>query len=211
MKADLYLISVSLLAVLVSVFSLVFHLKKYKSELLLEIKPDITKEQMKEFENRVSAFLIENHIKPGAQISSIGEALKIREGEIGAPILGQAHLSSPNEDGTMVVTFRKGLSQQERKFAFAHECGHIINKDDLPIDRPDGRHKSYKEQAADYVAAALLMPIDEVYLYLSKNKYQSVSPRERVILTRELCKIYGVDKIIALRRIKEVYALKGLT
>ena len=95
MKADLYLISVFVLAVFVSVLSLVFHLKKYKSELLLAIKPDITNEQMKEFEKRVSTFLIENHIEPGAQISSIGKALNIREGEIGAPILGQAHLSAP--------------------------------------------------------------------------------------------------------------------
>ena len=211
MKADLYLISVFVLAVFVSVLSLVFHLKKYKSELLLAIKPDITNEQMKEFEKRVSTFLRENHIEPGTQISSIGKALNIREGEIGAPILGQAHLSAPNEDGTMVVTFRKGLSQQERKFAFAHECGHIINKDELPIDRPDGQHKPYIEQAADYVAAALLMPIDDVYLYLSETNYQDVSPRERVKLTQKLCKIYGVDKFIVLRRIKEVYALKELT
>ena len=46
MKADLYLISVFVLAVFVSVLSLVFHINKYKSELLLAIKPDITNEQM---------------------------------------------------------------------------------------------------------------------------------------------------------------------
>ncbi|HBA49326.1 MAG TPA: hypothetical protein DCZ91_16340 [Lachnospiraceae bacterium] len=109
----------------------------------------------------------------------------------------------------MVVTFRKGLSKQERTFAFAHECGHIINEDDAPIDRPDGKHKSETEQTADYVAAALLMPIDDVYAYLIENRYQDTTPQKRVRLMKALCKRYGVSEVIALRRIREVSVLKS--
>jgi len=208
MRVEIYLTLVFVFAVLVSIISFFYHSKKYKLEFLTAIKPDITNIQMQECEDRISAFFAEKRITPGTQISEIGQALNIREGEIGAQILGQAHLSCPDKNGAMVVTFRKGLSKQERQFAFAHECGHIINEDKLPIDRPEGRHKPQIEQAADYVAAALLMPINDVYSYLTEHNYRGVSRKERAVLTKELCKIYSVDSIIVLRRIKEIYALK---
>lgn len=46
----------------------------------------------------------------------------------------------------------------------------------MPIDRPDGKHKPQIEQAADYVAATLLLPLDEVYSYLSENRFQETTP-----------------------------------
>lgn len=150
-----------------------------------------------------------NGLNPGESISTIGRALNIYEGDEDDRILSQAHLSSPDATGAMVVTFRKGLSKQERTFAFAHECGHVINEDNAPIDRPDRKHKPQIEQAADYVAAALLMPLDEVYTYLSENKYQDTTPKNGIRLTKALCRRYGVSEVIALRRIREVYVLKS--
>ncbi len=188
--------------------SLIVNRKKVKDELATAIKQDITSEQMKEAEKTVRRFLAQKKIPSGASISEIGAALNIREGETVDRILGQAHLNSPNEDGIMIVTFRKGLRQQERTFAFAHECGHRINNDTVPIDRPDGKHKDLTEQAADYVAAALLMPLDSVYKYLEENHFRTTSPRMRIKITKKLCKTYGVDEIVALRRIREVYMVK---
>ena len=163
---------------------------------------------MRQAEEKVSRFLEKNHLKPGTHISIIGQALNIRINDIEERIPGQAHLGNPDENGIMTVTFRRGLSQQERTFAFAHECGHIINEDTVPIDRPEGRHKAYVEQAADYVAAALLMPLDQIYAFLVERDYHGASPRKRMKLVRGLCRTYGVDNIIALRRIREVYILK---
>lgn len=210
MSPEIYLSIMSVACLGALVISLIVNRKKVKDELAIAIKQDITSEQMKKAEQAVKLFLSEKKIPYGASISVVGAALNIREGETVERISGQAHLSSPNEDGIMVVTFRKGLSQQERTFAFAHECGHRINNDSVPIDRPAGKHKALAEQAADYVAAALLMPLDSVYTYLEENHFRTASPRMRIKITKSLCKTYGVDEVVALRRIREVYMVKEM-
>lgn len=208
MRPALYLIIMFVICIVTFIISFLVNQRRLKEELTVAVKQDISIIQMKNAEEKVSYFLSKNGIHPGESISIIGRALNVYEGDEDDRISSQAHLSSPDENGAMVVTFRKGLSKQERTFAFAHECGHIINEDDAPIDRPDGKHKSETEQTADYVAAALLMPLDDIYAYLIENKYQDTTPQNRVRLTKVLCKRYGVSKVIALRRIREVYVLK---
>ena len=61
---------------------------------------------------------------------------------------------------------------------------------------------------ADYTAVALLMPLNQVYQYLELNNYQSASKGKKKKLVRELCEVYEVSEIIAIRRIKEVYAIQ---
>ncbi len=188
--------------------SILVNRKKIQTELAVSLKQDISYEQMRDAEKRVADFLARNNITPGAGIVAIGNALHICAGQEDAHIAGQAHLSRPDADGKMVVTFQKGLSPQGKAFAFAHECGHIMNNDGPPIDRPDGKHKSEGEQLADYVAAALLMPLEDVYDYLTANHFQTSTPKNKIRITKSLCKRYGVSEMIALRRIREVYALK---
>ncbi|MCI8691513.1 MAG: ImmA/IrrE family metallo-endopeptidase [Lachnospiraceae bacterium] len=209
MRPELYLIGMSTIGVIVFVVSFLLNRKSLKEELAVAVKQDISIEQMRIAEKKVSNFLFQNGLNPGEGISVIGRALNIYEGDEDDRISSQAHLSGPDRNGAMVVTFRKGLSRQERTFAFAHECGHVINEDDAPIDRPDGKHKPQIEQAADYVAAALLMPLDEVYVFLCENRYQDTTPQNRIRLTKTLCRKYGVSEVIALRRIREVFVLKS--
>ena len=210
MSPEIYLSVMGVVCLGTLMVSLIVSHKQVKDEIAVAIQPDITSEQMKEAEQTVKRFLAEKKIPCDASISVVGAALNIREGETVERILGQAHLSSPDENGIMVVTFRKGLSQQERTFAFAHECGHRINHDSVPIDRPAGKHKASAEQLADYVAAALLMPLDSVYAYLEENRFRTASPRRRIKITKNLCKTYGVDEVVALRRIREVYMVKEM-
>ncbi len=106
------------------------------------------------------------------------------------------------------VFFKDGLSEAERTFDFAHECGHRINHDPTPQTRPDGYNKPERDQLADYVGAALLMPIETVYSYLIENNYKEASVTKKGALIRELCAKHGVSEMIALRRVKEVYILK---
>lgn len=210
MNPDVYLIAMCASCIAAVAASLVVNRKSVKGELTDAVKQDITKEQMWDAEQVISDFLSEAGIPPGASIYEIGAVLNIRDGGDVEWLPGQARLSRPDQDGIMTVTFRRGLSRQERMFAFAHECGHRINKDVVPADRPTGRHKDSVEQAADYVAAALLMPLEQVYAYLEDNHFRTAPSRERVKITRKLGKIYGVDMAVALRRIREVYAVKGI-
>lgn len=208
MRPEIYLLLMGIPCVVTAVISYRVNRDKAREEFSSALKQDITGEQMQAAEERVSAFFRENNITPGMSILEIGRVLKIRPSEVGEPVSGQAHLSEPDENGTMLVTFRRGLTMQERQFAFAHECGHVLNRDAVPIDRPAGRHKDPAEQEADYVAAALLMPLNDVYNYLSENRYKERSPRRRVKLVYGLCRRYGVSSVIAVRRIREVYMLK---
>jgi len=173
-----------------------------------KIKLDISPEQMRISEEKIASFLQKNNLEPGESIRTIAKALNIVEGEVKSEISGRARLSEPDASGKMVVFFKSGLSEEERMFDFAHECGHRINHDPTPATRPEGYNKSEVEQLADYVGAALLMPIDSVYKYLTLYDYKNSSPRKRVALIRKLCSMYGVSEMIALRRVKEVYILK---
>lgn len=196
---------------LVFVASFVYHWKKFDREFQEAIEQDIPIDQMKNFEHMIKEFMCKNNIAHrDGTIWEIGEALNIAPGEFGGRISTQAHLNSPDKNGIMWVTFRNGLTSREREFAFAHECGHIINEDTVPANRPVGKNKAYNEQCADYIAAALLMPADEVYDYVQSNNYVNVTDKEKKVLLHGLQKKYNVDKINALRRVREVYALNGV-
>lgn len=181
---------------------------EYKHEYKKTIKPDIDLEQMKTSEKNISQFLQEHQLKPDTNIWKIAEVLKVNEGGEDSSIDDDARLSKPDENGNMVVTFRAGLNPEQKIFNFAHECAHLINKDDVPVTRPAGSHKAPIEQLADYTAAALLMPLEDVFHYLESNNYKTLSSRNRMKILRYLCKKYEVSEIIALRRIQEVYKIK---
>lgn len=173
-----------------------------------KVKLDVSLEQMLLSEEKITDFLKKNDLTPGVSIRTIAKALNIVEGGVKDEISERACLSEPDTDGKMRVVFKSGLSTEEKSFDFAHECGHRINHDPIPATRPEGYNKSEVEQLADYVAAALLMPIEAVYSYLTTCNYQGSSPRRRAVIIRELCSKYGVSEMIALRRIKEVYTIK---
>jgi Zn-dependent peptidase ImmA (M78 family) len=209
MSIQFYLTLVIVVVVAVSFTAIVICRNVLVEDIYEKIKLDITLDEMREAENRIKSFLKKNDMEVGTPISEIAVVLKVRQGEIIKGIRYQAQLSNADEDGMMTVDFKEGLTAEERRFAFAHECAHLLNEDPVPIARPDGRNKPSVEQKADYTAAALLMPIDPVYKYLEENGYKEGNSNKRNKLLNTLCREYGVTKIIALRRINEVYALKN--
>ena len=204
----IYLIVFAILVIFVGIPSLLVTRIIFRHEYNNNIKLDIQIEEMKEAEKRISDFLKESKLNTKASIWQIAEVLHINCGGMEILPNKQAYLSEPDGQGNMTVTFKDGLTYESRIFNFAHECAHIINKDPFPATRPDGKNKPQIEQIADYTAAALLMPIDDVYEYLEKNKYREISSKKRVTIIKALCKKYEVSEIIALRRIKEIYAIK---
>ena len=175
-----------------------------------ELQSDISVEQMILSEKKVAEFLSENQIKPGESIHIIAKALNVVEGKEMSGIKDRAILGEPDASGKMTVDFRQGQSEEDLLFDFAHECGHLINNDPAPATRPEGHNKSEIEQLADYVGAALLMPLESVYAYLTENDYIGASSRQQIKLIQALCEKYGVSRMIALRRVKEVYAVKQI-
>lgn len=110
MNPELYL-AIALLSCLTVFFaSIKVNASKIRRELSVAVKQDISSDEMRKAEQKVSLFLSENNLKPGASIFTIGQALNIRVSNIEERISGQAHLGAPDEYGIMTVTFRKGLS-----------------------------------------------------------------------------------------------------
>ncbi|MBR3601475.1 MAG: ImmA/IrrE family metallo-endopeptidase [Lachnospiraceae bacterium] len=208
MNVYLYLSLFLFICLMVIILSNFITRKVVRDEFNNKIKLDISLEQMQVAEQKIKIFLEENQMQIGESILEIAKILKVKEGGSEEGIAGQARLSEPNVNGEMVVTYKNGLTAEERMFILAHECAHLINNDPVPNARPDGGNKPLVEQVADYTAAALLMPLDSVYNYLKNNNYTKESSKKRVAIVRSLCKIYGVSELIALRRIKEVYELK---
>lgn len=200
------------LAVLLTiVVSGILSYRRFKAQYEEALSMDITLEQMLASENRIRAFLTKNQLCQEASIQDIATALHIVDGGVESGLEGRARLSTPDVDGKMVVVFRQGLSQEEMRFDFAHECGHRINEDPIPATRPDGCGKAAVEQLADYAGAALLMPLDKVYADLEKAQYRGSGQRKRIKIIQKLCIEYGVNRMIALRRVKEVYAIKAIS
>lgn len=209
MNVQLYLTTVSFVFIFVLMVSLVMVRESTKKMMRERIKLDITIKQMRDSEKNIATMLEQYNLEPGVSIWKLADVLNVRKGGVEEGISDFAHLSEPDEYGKSTVTFQRGLSKEEQKFYFAHECAHKLNQDFIPATRPTGRNKPIVEQLADYTAAALIMPLEEVYHYLVENRYQTVSARKRTSLVRGLCKKYEVSEIIALRRIHEVYCLKG--
>ena len=180
-----------------------------KNEFNDKIKLDITLEQMIESEKKINNFFKVNNINSNISVDRIADILNVKQGGVEQGIHGQACLKEDTYTGEKFVMFKNGLSESEKIFAFAHEIAHILNGDGIPVMRPNGRNKSQVEQLADYTAAALLMPSDSVFDFLTRNDYKGASAKKRMILVRQLCKKYKMTEMVVLRRIKEVYALKG--
>ena len=208
MSIQVYLFIFILIFVIVSIVSFKMTYKVRKKELYEKIKMDVTKEQMMDSEKRINQFLETNNLQKGASIVKIAEILNVEQGGVEVGLQNQACLKECAYNGKKVVTFKAGLSEQEKRFVFAHEIAHLLNGDTVPVTRPNGRNKAQVEQLADYTAAALLMPLDEVYDYLIESNYMDSSARKRIVIIHGLCKTYNVTEVIALRRVKEVYVLK---
>lgn len=208
MSVQIYLILFFSLIFVTTIVSGIISYYLFKKEYQKRLSIDISIEQMLELENRISDFLNHHNMKPGEPIQKIAKALNIVEGGVQNGIHSRARLNEPNESGEMVVVFKTGLNEKERLFDFAHECGHRINHDPVPVTRPEGYNKDECEQLADYVGAALLLPLDNLYKFLQDHKYIERSRREKRNLIKKICAKYNVSEMIALRRINEIYIIK---
>lgn len=207
MNVQLYLI-VILCACVAAIACLPASYKKMKEEYADRLKLDISLDQMLEMEGRLTSFLRENNLEVGVELSTIAKVLGIVEDGEECYRPNRATLGDRKDDGTMPVSFRSDLSALERRFDYAHECAHGINKDPVPATRPEGYNKPETEQLADYMAAAILMPLEEVYTFLTEQGYRQASSSQKAKMIRILCKRYRVTELIALRRVREVFLIK---
>lgn len=207
MNPVLYLCVMLSAVALAGIASLFPSYKKLKQEYKDSIKLDISVEQMIESEKKISAFYTVHKLKPGTSIKEVARILNVSKGNHSKGIEDQARIDE-TENGKKHVTFKEGFTEAQNNFNFAHECAHLINGDPIPATRPDEKNKPLKEQLADYTAAALLMPIEEVHTFLLTKNFNRATRNQKIRMVNALCRKYNVSEIIAMRRIMEVYTIK---
>lgn len=207
MSVQLYLGAIGVTVIVVFLLSMLSY-RGFRNDFNEKVKSDITLKEMQTLEQRIKQFMNEYNLHDNADVFQIAEVLNVRQGGNEKGLCTQACLKNGNRSGEKIVVFKEGLSEKERHFVFAHELAHLLNGDTIPVTRPNGRNKARIEQLADYTAAALLMPMDEMYDSLKKCNYLTLSGRQRTIIIKKFCQKYNVTEIIALRRVKEVFALK---
>lgn len=187
-------------------FYITYKLKEKEYESLL--KMDIGLEEMVKVERKLDDFVKKNNLSYSSTLEDFSKILNIEAGNTEEGLTAQAYIEKDNESGKKIVMFKPGLSDIEKEFAFAHEIAHIINNDAIPASRPDAHNKDFIEQRADYTAAAILMPINEVSTFLKEKKYDSLSRKGRMAIVKDLCEKYNVTEVNALRRIREIQKLE---
>lgn len=207
MSSQFYLIAAGTVLMVSFIMSLLFSRSLFSS-LRSELSPDIEVDQMRILEAKIADFIKSANLNDDAAFKDIVKALNVIDCGVGVDIKGRARVYDADPNGFRRVFHNSSVPQEEWTFDLAHECGHLINGDPLPTDRPDGYHKSIIEQMADYTAAAILMPINPVYDFLSRNEYFSATAQERKNIAMTLSKRYEVDDVLVVRRIKEICLLK---
>lgn len=208
MSVGIYILVVSIVIISVIVSFSIITFKIMKEELNTNIKVDISIDQMKELEKKINKLRYQNNLMKDYCIEDVARVLNVECDKNEVDLQSQAFVREDKDSGKKIIIFRRGLSDEEKRFVFAHELGHIINGDTMPATRPSGKNKDYREQLADYTAAALLMPENEVYTYLQDNNYLKGSSKNKVKIVKRLGKQYNVNEMIVLRRIQEIQMLK---
>lgn len=208
MNFNLYIYLIILLIIVsVAVVMSIVNYKYQKKIYTREIKTDISKNKMIELEKKTQDFLTKNNLEAGCTIEKIAAVLDVNHIKYDNTLKVRA-CTKKQKNKTWSVFLQPKNTTEELKFDFAHECGHLINEDEGPITRPYGYNKENVEQLADYVGVALLMPLDEVYETLQENDYLKANRNQRLKIIRDLSNTYGLNKVVVLRRINEVYMIK---
>ena len=173
----------------------------------LDVKYDLTKEQMKDLDQKVEKFLSDNNLYDSNCFDKIPEMLKVRISHEHTNKTHGTFICTQNGDYTEVV-MRKDLSLSEQRFVLAHVCGHIINNGTVPEYSNDKiRMNSISGNCADYIALALLMPKKEISPFISGYSRCMCCPlnqKKTEYILGEISEKYKVDFKFAQKRYRDL-------
>ena len=208
MNANIWLITVIIALVITGVITVFISTPIIKKR--VQRQTIVSTDEMKMSENRLQDFIRLHQLSTPLNLNEVAKILKVEDGGIDSKLIDkseQAYISNRDEKGFATVYFQEGLSLAEKLFAFAHELAHIINADPIPSSRIEGHEKPQSEQLADYMAAAMLMPIHEVYKYIIDKDIELDNNVSLTGAIQHISETYKVEASAAKNRIKEIFAL----
>ena len=190
-------------------FSLYAFKKVYAQKVKEELQIDISTEQMLEIEKRILSLKYDKGLDDDIDVFTFAKkAINVYEGKERRFLGGKARIKEEKDSDRKVVDYSPRLSKIDRVFAFAHECGHVINGDVIPNEKQYGHGKPEEEQLADYAAAALLMPKNTLERFIETTQFYELDTRGKRKQIKSLCRMYCVSETMAIKRLKEIQVIE---
>ncbi len=123
---------------------------------------------------------------------------------------GEAVIDNDGEGGYTVYV-ADNLSTKSNRFAIAHEIGHVVMGDPLPVGRKGHGLfiRSKDEQIRDYIAAAILLPMEEFSNLIEQANYELLDKKGKMKFIETLSDEREVDREVIMKRIIEYKTIKG--
>lgn len=176
-----------------------------------------TNKEMEFMEEILSSFLVENGVKLSVPVDvfaladSLGfdvRGAEFRDKLEGILLVNELQEKIEGFDSNKVIGYNCFKDINTKKFIVAHELAHYIeekqaNKETHIViaarDHEDGYSDNKDEQRKDYIAAAILVPKDDL---LSRYKKEEISNDD--VFYAKVAEAYNVDLELAKRRVQEV-------
>lgn len=195
--------------ILAAIVAIIFKIKR-----ILQSKEIFTKDKIQEYEQDLKKYLEEYDV---ADFENLEQLCELREIDIinepqTSKLLKGREAVVYEENGHYKVYVDDCLNESHKRFAIAHEVAHVV-KGDAPLPAWRDEHKflmrSAKEQIRDYIAAAILLPMDEFGRILQASNYSQKSKKEKMIFIETISKTKKVEMDVVIRRIKEYNILNA--
>ena len=166
-----------------------------------------TKENLLRCEDILAKYIEDNGIAE-IDYDAICEkvSLEIKEVSQFSKKLGGAEaVIDKNGQNGYIVHVADNLDEKKNRFAVAHELGHVIMGDALPVGRKGHGIfiRSKEEQLRDYIAAAILLPFKEFNKLLNEAEYFTSNEKQKLKFIDDISQSRKVDRELVIKRIME--------
>ena len=193
------LIGACALSIIVSVIYTLVSLGKTKKETSLYFN----KEKLLKYEQELAQLLKEKEIDNSRDIRSIVEDLDYTIEETDKlPFYKEAQFDPDKK----LIQIRDDFDMMQQNFDIAHELTHILRKDQAAAKTSISflKRKTISEQITDYMAAAILVPSDELVKKMQESNYHKMKKEEKARFREKISLEKDVHISVVRRRIIEV-------
>lgn len=200
-ESFLFIGIVALTVVITLVGNQYFAYLKNKSKMAWFKKNDLLK-----YESIIDNYFMLYGIERGASINTILD-------KIGYTVALEAFDNGKEADiKEHVIRIDKNLSREGANFGIAHEIAHLVFNDSIDDSIARKPHafkiRSQEEQIRDYVAAAMLLPKEDIEVALSNCSFSAMKTKDKMNFISDYARQKSVSSLLVLKRIEEVALLR---
>lgn len=179
---------------------------------VVQSKKLFSKEKIQEYENSLEQYFIDNQLSSDDSLEELCKLndIKVIETPQTSKKLKGREAVVYEENKKYVIYVDECLNKKHKRFAIAHEFAHIV-KGDKPLPAARDGHsllmRSPTEQVRDYIAAAILLPMDEFETMFKNAEYDKCDKKGKQKFIEQVSTLKCVETDVVIRRIIEYKTL----